>query len=89
MWAYRIVPRGPTGETPFSLTFGFEAVIPTEIGLPSFKTGNFQAVENDEVLRQELDLVKENRDDAYIRAVTYKQRASQYFNKKLNTAVSK
>ncbi|XP_077215762.1 uncharacterized protein LOC143850388 [Tasmannia lanceolata] len=35
LWAYRTTPRTATGESPFSLTFGVEAVIPIEIGIPS------------------------------------------------------
>ena len=30
LWAYRTTTRIPTGETPFRLTFGTEAVIPVE-----------------------------------------------------------
>ena len=41
MWAYQTTSRVLTGETPFSLTIGFEAVVPIELGLPSFKTNNF------------------------------------------------
>ncbi|RVW32221.1 hypothetical protein CK203_080079 [Vitis vinifera] len=31
LWAYRTTPRRPTGNTPFALAYGMEAVIPTEI----------------------------------------------------------
>ena len=37
MWAYRTTPRAPTGETPFSLAFGAEAVLPVEIGVHSLR----------------------------------------------------
>ena len=33
LWAYQITPRRSTGETPFSLTYGAEAVIPAEVNL--------------------------------------------------------
>ena len=36
LWAYRTTAKIPTGETPFRLTFGTEAVIPVEIGLTSW-----------------------------------------------------
>uniref|UniRef100_A0A2N9HNF1 Uncharacterized protein n=1 Tax=Fagus sylvatica TaxID=28930 RepID=A0A2N9HNF1_FAGSY len=36
LWAYRTTVRIPTGETPFRMTFGSEAVIPVEIGLTTF-----------------------------------------------------
>ncbi|KAL0445601.1 UNVERIFIED_CONTAM: Gag-Pol polyprotein [Sesamum latifolium] len=35
LWAYRTTPRGPTGESPFSLVYGTEAIIPVELGIPS------------------------------------------------------
>ena len=38
MWAYRTTCRISTNQTPFSMTYGMEAVIPTEIGEPSFRT---------------------------------------------------
>ena len=41
MWAYRTTPQATTEETPFSLTYGFEAVITTEIGLPTYRVANY------------------------------------------------
>ena len=32
LWTYRTTPRRSTRETPFSMTYGSEAVIPTETG---------------------------------------------------------
>ncbi|RVX16968.1 Retrovirus-related Pol polyprotein from transposon 17.6 [Vitis vinifera] len=36
--AYRTTPGRPTGNTPFALAYGMDAVIPTEIGLPTIRT---------------------------------------------------
>ena len=63
--------------------FGFEAMVSTEIDLAFYRVGNFCASENEEILRKDLDLIKEKQDQAYIRRAAYKQRASQYFNKKV------
>ncbi|KAL5579076.1 hypothetical protein UlMin_011518 [Ulmus minor] len=38
LWAYRTTCRTSTNETPFSMTYGTEVVVPTEIGDPSFQT---------------------------------------------------
>ncbi|RVW54494.1 Retrovirus-related Pol polyprotein from transposon 17.6 [Vitis vinifera] len=38
LWAYRTTPGRPIGNTPFALTYGMDAVIPTEIGLPTTRT---------------------------------------------------
>ncbi|KAL0453483.1 UNVERIFIED_CONTAM: hypothetical protein Slati_1326400 [Sesamum latifolium] len=35
LWAYRTTPRGPTDESPFTLVYGTEAIIPAELGVPS------------------------------------------------------
>ena len=37
LWAYWTTVRTPTGETPFRLTYGADAVIPAEIGLTSYR----------------------------------------------------
>ena len=37
LWAYRTTKRTATGETPFAMAFGVEAVIPVEVGLPSLR----------------------------------------------------
>ena len=41
LWAYRMTPRRSTGETPFSLTYGAEAVIPAEVNLCSVRVVEF------------------------------------------------
>ena len=38
LWAYRTTPERPTGNTPFTLAYNMDAVIPTEIGLPMLRT---------------------------------------------------
>ncbi|GFS40490.1 hypothetical protein Acr_00g0068850 [Actinidia rufa] len=42
LWAYRTTPRKATNETPYSLAFGFEAVIPLEVGLPTIRTAAYK-----------------------------------------------
>lgn len=41
LWAYRTTPRRSTGETPFALAYGMEAVIPLEIGMPTIQSESF------------------------------------------------
>ena len=40
LWAYRTTAKTSTGETPFSLAYGTEAVIPVECGIPSATTAS-------------------------------------------------
>ena len=53
--------RTPTGETPFQLAYGSDAVIPTKVGPTSYRVGNHDGGRNDEALRLQLDLVDEVR----------------------------
>ena len=47
LWTYKTTPRRSTGETPFSMTYGAEAVIPLEIGFPTSRTSSFNLKDND------------------------------------------
>ncbi|GJU71624.1 reverse transcriptase domain-containing protein, partial [Tanacetum coccineum] len=55
-------------ETPYSLTFGSEAVIPAEIGMPTHRTMMIKEGNgNEEKIRLNLDLLTERREAAAIR----------------------
>ena len=53
--------RTPTGETPFQLAYGSEAVIPTEVELTSYRVANYDERRNDEAMCLQLDLLDEVR----------------------------
>ncbi|XP_075665215.1 uncharacterized protein LOC142634849 [Castanea sativa] len=59
LWAYRMTARTSTRETPFRLAYENETVIPTEVGLTSYRVGNYDNSKNDEAIRLQLDLVDE------------------------------
>nr|GEW76157.1 reverse transcriptase domain-containing protein [Tanacetum cinerariifolium] len=61
LWAHRTMIKSSHGDTPFSLTYGTEAVIPAEIGMPTYRTTIVDAVHNDKELRLNLDLLEERR----------------------------
>ena len=61
LWAYRTTARTPTGETPFQLAYGSDAVIPAEVGLTSYRVENYDEDKNKEAMRLQLDLVDEAR----------------------------
>lgn len=44
------------------MTYGTEAVIPIEIGLPSMRTTSFSSYENELLIAEQLDLVEKNRE---------------------------
>ena len=80
LWAYRMMTRTPTGETPFRLTYGSEAVIPTDVGLSSFRVDNHDERKNDEAMRLQLDLVDEVRATAEQRLARYQDRMAKHYN---------
>ncbi|GKC49445.1 reverse transcriptase domain-containing protein [Tanacetum coccineum] len=83
LWAHRTIKITRNGETPFSLTYGTEAVIPTEIGMPTHRTSSVNEKTNDQELRLNLDLLEEQREIAAIREARYKQQVKKYYNKKV------
>ncbi|KAK3026884.1 hypothetical protein RJ639_042011 [Escallonia herrerae] len=56
LWAYRTTPHSVTGETPFFLCYGTEALLPVEIGVPTIRALHFNKVNNEDELRANLDL---------------------------------
>ncbi|CAL9005090.1 unnamed protein product [Prunus brigantina] len=83
LWSYRTTFRTSTGETPFSLSFGTEAVAPVEIGQPTYRTSTYEAEANNEQLALNLDLIDELRDQSNMRNVAYKRRVAKYYNSRV------
>jgi hypothetical protein len=50
LWTHRTIVRKSTGETPFTLAYRVEAVIPLEIGIPTTRTTNFIVETNEDNL---------------------------------------
>ncbi|GKV17197.1 hypothetical protein SLEP1_g27733 [Rubroshorea leprosula] len=72
------------GETPYHLAFGSEAVIPIEIGVPSFWVTHFDEGRNGQLLRENLDLLTEVREEARLRTLVYKQKLANFYNKRVD-----
>ena len=58
LWIYRTTPRRSTKETPFSMTYGVEAVISPEVGFLTLRTSSFTLSNNDNLLGKSLDLIE-------------------------------
>ena len=84
LWAYRTTPRSSTGETPYSLAFGTEAVIPLETGLPTIRTELMESGGNDQALQLSLDLAEEKRERALVRLASYQEQLMRTYNKKVD-----
>ena len=80
LWAYRTTARTPTGETPFRLAYGTEAVIPTEVGLTSYRVESYDEDKNKEAMHLQLDLVDEVRATAEQRLARYQNLIAKHNN---------
>ena len=72
LWAYRMIVRTPTGETPFKLAYGSEAIIPAEVHMANHRVTMYQDKDNKEQLHLNLDLIDEVRTNAEERTARYK-----------------
>ena len=80
LWSYRTTARSTTGETPFSLAYGCEAMVPVEIGAGSLRRELFDEQMNKELMRLRLDLIEEHRANSQLKVASYQQRAKRHFN---------
>ncbi|GKV48647.1 hypothetical protein SLEP1_g55446 [Rubroshorea leprosula] len=83
LWAYRTTSRTATGQTPYHLAFGIEAVIPVEMGVPSLRVTHFDATRNEQLLRENLDFLDEIREEARLRTLAYKQKLANSYNRQV------
>ncbi|XP_024028609.1 uncharacterized protein K02A2.6-like [Morus notabilis] len=74
LWAYRTTSRTTTGETPFSMAYGVEAVLPVEIKMPTLRTVVHNDDDNAKGMNGELDLLEEKRLDSQLHLAAYRQR---------------
>ena len=75
-----MTPKEATRETPFSLVFGTKAIILAKVELPSYRVENYSEQENDVALLENLDFLKEKRDQAAIHLPAQKNLVAKYYN---------
>ena len=80
LWTYRTTPQKSTRETPFSMTYGAEAVIPLENGFLTMRTSTFTSDGNDELLKKNLDLVEKRRENAMVQLAYYQHKLKQGYD---------
>jgi hypothetical protein len=81
LWAFRTTPRRSTGESPYSLTYGTEAVIPLEINFPTLRSDQESAGGNNTALETEVDYADERRGASMIHLANYQNALSQHRHK--------
>ena len=72
--------RKPTGESPFSLTYRMEAIIPIEIGMPTIQI-DIPNKANVEATTKGLDTTDELREAVVVRIASYQQRLENLHNR--------
>ena len=90
LWTYRTTPSRSMKETPFSMTYEAEAVIPLETGFPTPMTSSFNSTSNNELLEKSLDLIEEKRENAMVQLAYCQHKLKQDYdaNVKLRPLVS-
>ncbi|XP_076955530.1 uncharacterized protein LOC143630377 [Bidens hawaiensis] len=81
LWAFLTQKNSSNSETLFSLTYGTEAMIPSEIGVSSARM--LMNDDNDKELRMNLNLLEERRELALIREHNYKYQLQKYYDSRV------
>ena len=74
LWTFQTMPHRSTGETPFSMTYGAEAIIPLETRFPTLRTSSFTSSSNDGLLKKSLDLIEERRENTMVQLAYYEHK---------------
>ncbi|GAA0161172.1 hypothetical protein LIER_17548 [Lithospermum erythrorhizon] len=83
VWSFRTSPNPIIGETPFSLVYGSDALLPVEIYADMAWVTYYDELANGKGLLLNLNLLKEKRVFAIGRLAKYKQKVAAYYNKKV------
>jgi len=81
VWGLRTHPSKTTGQSPFFLTYGSEAILPADIMWKSPRVEAYQEGEADEARQLELDTVKEARINALPQSARYLQGVRRYHDR--------
>ncbi|XP_026452237.1 uncharacterized protein LOC113352654 [Papaver somniferum] len=83
LWSYRTIRRDATWMSSFCLTYGAEAVFPTEAILPTTRIKSCEKGLNTDLILAKLDDLEENREIALQHMMNYHQRLAREYNKKV------
>jgi transposase InsO family protein len=78
LWSIRTTPSKATGETPFFLVFGAEAVLPSELAHGSPRVRAFEEAGQEQRRHDDVNLLEEFRCRAAVRAARYQQSLRRY-----------
>lgn len=80
LWAYQMTPRKATTETPFTLTYEFEAKLSMEVFHPTQRVEEYEDESNEELLRIEKNFIEERRGAVGRRMAEYQHAVKRYQN---------
>ncbi|RZR96239.1 hypothetical protein BHM03_00025210, partial [Ensete ventricosum] len=87
--ASRTTPKTPTGESPYSLAFGTEAVLPPDVVFPTLRIQTHDEETSNQQLHENLDLLEEKRVDAHLRMLAYRRAVAKLYNRRVRPRLVK
>ena len=84
LWSIRTTPNRATGQTPFALVYGAEAVLPTELTYRSPRVLTYDELEQEQLRQDDTTLLEEDRLQATARAARYQQALRRYHSRKVH-----
>jgi transposase InsO family protein len=78
LWALRTIPSRATGHTLFSLVYGSDAMVPTEVEHKSFHVQHFNEEQSDDSRVNDLTRMEELCEAAVIQSAKHQQAMRQY-----------
>ncbi|CAA0809151.1 Unknown protein, partial [Striga hermonthica] len=85
LWAYRTTPRNSTGQSPFHMVYGMDALLPIEVSLDSHRSTFYEEKKKEEMIKEALDMIEEGCEEAWVRSMEYKQKMHAAFDRKVCT----
>ena len=84
LWSIRTTPNRATGQTPFALVYGAEAVHPMELIYGSPRVLAYDELEQELLRQDDAALLEEDRLRAAVRAARYQQALHRYHSRKVH-----
>jgi hypothetical protein len=78
LWGNQTSHSQATGETPFFVVYGVETVLPPEVTMGSLRVKTYDEATQDQLRREDIDLVDERRWQSAIKNAHYRQTLRRY-----------
>ena len=83
LWALRTTTSRATGETPFTLIYGAEAVLPSEIQLGSTRIDILDQINQGDLREDDVNILEERCDQALLKSAAYLQGLRRYYSRRV------